>query len=85
MALGEDEAVVVGVPGVVQVEPEDAAEHEAGHQIGGRQRRGRVAGAGLGGHGEDMIAHQGGQFLQVLQLCASVMSHFLLAASKDQL
>ena len=66
--LGKDEPVVVGVLGVIQVVPEAAPEHEAGHQFGGRQGRRGVAGAGLGGHGENIIAHQGGQFLQMLQL-----------------
>ena len=68
VTLGKDEPVVVGVLGVIQVVPEDAAEHKPGHQFNGRQRRRRVAGAGLGGHGQDRVAHQGGQFLQVLQL-----------------
>ena len=67
--LGEDQPVVVGVLRVVQVVAEEAAEKEAGHQLHPRQGRSGVAGAGLGGHGENIVAHPGGdlgQFFQVL-------------------
>ena len=43
MSFGKDQAVVIGVLGMVDIEPENFPEEEAGHQFGRGQGRGRVA------------------------------------------
>ena len=64
VALGKNQAVVVGEMGPVRVIAENAPEKEGGHELHGGQGRSGVAGAGRGGGGEDVMANKTGKFFQ---------------------
>jgi hypothetical protein len=65
VALGEDEAVVAGMGWAGEVVAQVAAQQH-GHEVGGRQRRGRVAGAGGGGGPDHVDPELPGQILPLL-------------------
>ena len=74
--LGEDEAVAVGPVGVLGVVPQDSAEIEGRHDLGGRQRAAGMARARLGRHLQNVCPDRFGPG----QECVKVVGHsgFLL-------
>ena len=64
MALAEDEAIPVGVLGILGVDTHLSVQNRARHQLCGGQGAAGVAAAGVGRHVDDVTAHLCAELLE---------------------